>query len=229
MRIRISGYEIASNEELYNVTLEYLNKIYYGVYGNIPYEDILINTKPNVESAVSHVTSILSQIRYDPDHIISLDYPQSADITIHREAGDCEDFARLACCLLAQFGVKSKIIIMYRPDESGFLNGHAVCATTIGGQAIVFDINSMTVSSRIESCLQKYSNYTIFLQYDFNPKNPILQRVVANEVKELTPVSGVYDVYSYSINPFSFIRENKTVQYVILGIIIAVILLGVIS
>ncbi|MEN3043527.1 MAG: transglutaminase domain-containing protein, partial [Fervidobacterium sp.] len=195
-KFRIGEGELENPSALYSAVSKALNEVYYGTIfisnQNIILEDMMINGKvftPPSKNPVASVVSVLSSVNYDPDHIVSADYPQSADITYHRLAGDCEDFARLASVVLACHGIPSEMIVMFRKTENGELAGHAVCYSNIDGISYIFDVHSYTKASSLqEALLVYYPKYIIFFRYKFEPSANVKERIKTVSDFMVTPI-----------------------------------------
>ncbi|MCX7813839.1 MAG: transglutaminase-like domain-containing protein [Pseudothermotoga sp.] len=229
-KVIIGEADVADPSSLYGSIHELLNELYYGVMytpqGALALEDYILKNKaiiPLSSNPVSNVISVLSNIKYDPDYIISADYPQSADITYHRGAGDCEDFARLACTILALHGVKSQMITMFRKTGIDTYSGHAVCGAQFENNYVIFDIDAYHVGENIQSALSAYyPKYSVFMVYDFVPTASITTRIQKTNNFLVTPGAG--NVYSY------YYAVGKIGDYskLLVGILVAVLLISLI-
>lgn len=220
-KVEVSGYDF------YQSTLKFLNNIYYGIMNEKPIEDILFKTD-GAKDPIKEVASTLSKIRYDADHLISLDFPQSADVTLLRRAGDCEDFARLAACVLYANKVSSKIVVMYR-EKDDRIDGHAVCLATIGDKNYVFDVHHMIQADTLQDALSYYAflGYDIFFIYNFDMTKKITERITPDEPYTVNVTRGTYIKIPY-IDEDVVEPNEKMLLPVVLLIMLGIILIGVI-
>lgn len=218
----MSGYDF------YQSTLNFLNNIYYGTIDEKPVEDILFK-KSDTKDPISEVASVLSKIRYDADHLISLDFPQSADVTLLRLAGDCEDFARLAACVLYANKINSKIVVMYR-EKDDKLDGHAVCASKIDDKYYVFDVHHMIQADTLQDALSYYAflGYDIFFIYNFDMTKKITERITADEPYTVNVTQGETYIKIPYVKEDVIESNKKTLLPVALLIVLGIILIGVI-
>ncbi|HAE61685.1 MAG TPA: hypothetical protein DCG38_05085 [Eubacteriaceae bacterium] len=209
--------DISAQQDMYSYFLGYLNTLYYGIYENKDAETLLYKSIKNEhDSFITSLSKTYTTIIYDSDHIISLDYPQSADITLHRLAGDCEDFARVGCVIALAYGYKPKIIIMFK-EENNTIVGHSICIVPVNNTIYAFDIYSYHSAPTIEKALGPYKErYKTFYIYDFDISKPVNKRVVKSEKQEIKPVE--YGVTYINYSKASSIEDKNSILYTGIGI-----------
>lgn len=228
------GTDIGGDYSLeYDYYWKYLNSPYYGVYdpsnesdGEMIIYKNFLEEKKDVPDFLDLIKKYYSDTIYDADHILSLDYPQTADITIHRKAGDCEDFARLGCVILSAYGYKPYIIIMLGINDTGQMIGHAACYVKIDNFHYVFDISGYFKADDLSKILSSYSvlsNYERFYKYGFDISQNVENRIVKlNQDEGIIKFEKTIPAVLVPYNKVSTTIQNKTILSLI-SIVVALI------